>query len=128
LTLRRSNPSVRASDKGGAAGMADENDETLDDLSKRIEAAKARQAPAPQMDEHYSQAQQGWRMVTELVAGLLIGFGIGYGLDVLLGTLPIFLILFTLLGFVAGVRVMIRTAQEIPDRQEAPNGADDEGR
>ena len=108
--------------------MADDNDETLDSLSKRIEAAKARQAPAPQMDEHYSQAQQGWRMVTELVAGLLIGFGIGYGLDVLLGTLPIFLILFTLLGFIAGVRVMIRTAQEIQDRQEAPDGADDEGR
>ena len=52
-------------------------------------------------------------MVTELVSGLLIGVGLGYGLDVLFGTLPIFLVVFTLLGFVAGVNVMMRTSKEI---------------
>ena len=91
----------------------------LNALHARIEAAKERQAPAPPADEHYSQAQQGWRMVTELVAGLLIGFGIGYGLDVLIGTMPLFLILFTLLGFIAGVRTMLRTAEEIQRKREA---------
>ncbi len=88
------------------------------DRLKQLEAriAAARKARAGQdtshQEEHYSQAQQGWRMVTELVAGLLIGFGIGYGLDVLLGTTPILLVLFTLLGFAAGVRVMMRTAAD----------------
>ena len=79
----------------------------LNALHARIEAAKERQAPAPPADEHYSQAQQGWRMVTELVAGLLIG------------TMPLFLILFTLLGFIAGVRTMLRTAEEIQRKREA---------
>ena len=95
----------------------------LNALHARIEAAKERQAPAPPADEHYSQAQQGWRMVTELVAGLLIGFGIGYGIDVLAGTMPIFLVLFTLLGFGAGVNVMVRTAREIQAKREADEAA-----
>ena len=87
--------------------------ERLAELEARIAAArKAGEPEKRHQDEHYSQAQQGWRMVIELVAGLLIGFGMGYGLDRLFGTLPIFLILLTLLGFVAGVRTMMRTARE----------------
>ena len=96
----------------------------LDALSKRIEAAKGVEAPRKAVADHHSQAQVGWRMVTELVAGLLIGFGIGYGLDVLFGTLPIFLVLFTLAGFAAGIRVMLRTAAEL---QAKPDRAKDEG-
>ena len=85
----------------------------LEELDARINALKDTQTPKPEAEEHYSMAQQGWRMVTELVSGLLIGVGLGYGLDVLFGTLPIFLVVFTLLGFVAGVNVMIRTSKEI---------------
>ena len=58
-------------------------------------------------------------MVIELVAGLGIGFGIGYGLDVLLGTLPIFLVLFVFLGLAAGVKTMLRSAQEVQRKQLA---------
>ena len=53
-------------------------------------------------------------MVTELVAGLGIGFGIGYGLDSLFGTIPIFLVLFTLFGFAAGVKTMMQQSREAP--------------
>ncbi len=56
-------------------------------------------------------------MVIELVSGMAIGFGLGYGLDVLFGTLPILMIVFTLLGFVAGVRTMLSTAREIQKDQ-----------
>ena len=81
-------------------------------LEERIAAArKAHEAPARPADEHYSGAQMAWRMVTELVAGLLVGFGIGYGLDVLLGTSPWLMVLFIMLGFAAGVNVMLRTAR-----------------
>ena len=101
--------------------------ERLKALEARIEAAKAAKAPEKRhQDEHYSQAQQGWRMVIELVAGLLIGFGMGYGLDRLFGTLPIFLILFTLLGFVAGVRTMMRTAKEFQDEKTGDTPGNDE--
>ena len=64
-------------------------------------------------EDHFSQANMAWRMVTELVAGLVLGFGVGYGLDYLFGTMPIMLVTCVLLGLVAGVKVMMRTAAEI---------------
>ena len=105
-----------------------DNQDRLKQLDDRIAKVKATQSGGPATEEHYSQAQQGWRMVTELVAGLGIGFGIGYGLDVLFGTMPIMLVLFTFLGFAAGVKTMMRTAQEIQDRQVAEQAEDDEQR
>lgn len=93
--------------------------ERLKAFEDRLSAAKTAQEPAPREEHHISQAQAGWRMVTELVAGLLIGFGLGYGLDLAFGTLPIFLILFTLAGFAAGVRTMMRSAQAIADKNMA---------
>lgn len=97
-------------------------------LEARIAAAKKAQAPKPRADEHYSQAQHAWRMVIELVAGLGIGFGIGYGLDSLFGTIPIFLVLFTLLGLAAGVKTMLRTAQEIQEQKLADEAERDDER
>jgi len=90
----------------------------LAELEARIKAAKG-DAGADHMEEHYSQAQHAWRMVTELVAGLGIGFGIGYGLDALMGTAPLMMLIFTILGLVAGVKVMIKTAQELQDENMA---------
>ncbi len=88
----------------------------MDAIEARIAAAKGTLAPKPRADEHYSQANLAWRMVIELVAGLGIGFGIGYGLDVLFGTLPIFMVLFVMLGLAAGVKTMLRSAREIQDK------------
>ncbi|WP_108885155.1 AtpZ/AtpI family protein [Pseudoprimorskyibacter insulae] len=98
----------------------------LADLEARIKAAKGGGESRAHQEEHYSMAQHGWRMVTELVAGLGIGFGIGYGLDSLFGTLPIFLVLFTLLGFVAGVKTMMRSAAELQKGQSAQEAGEDE--
>jgi len=92
---------------------------SLKDIEARITQAKAATAPRPHMEQHYSQGQLAWRMVIEMVAGLGIGFGIGYGLDSLLGTLPIFLVLFTFLGLAAGVKTMLRSAQEVQRKQVA---------
>ena len=94
-------------------------EDPLNDLDTRIEAAKMATDPEYKMDDHNSGAHLAWRMVIELVAGIAIGFGIGYGLDVLFGTLPIFLVIFILLGFVAGVKTMLGTAQEVQVRETA---------
>jgi len=96
-------------------------------LEARIAAAKGQDKPKPRVEVHFSQANMAWRMVTELVAGLGIGFGIGYVLDVWFHTRPLFLILFTLLGFAAGVNVMLRTAREVQKEAEAAQAADREG-
>lgn len=92
-------------------------------LEERINAAKGAETPPSKFEEHHSQAHLAWRMVIEMVAGLLIGFGIGFGLDTWLGSAPWFIVVFTLLGFVAGVRVMLRSAQEVQAAQEADRSA-----
>lgn len=85
-----------------------------DDLSARIDAARQAQRPKPggQMASKYNALSLAWRMALELVVGAMLGFGIGFGLDRLLGTAPLFLIVFLLLGFAAGVRTVMATAQE----------------
>ncbi len=91
----------------------------LEQLEARISAAKKAQEPGPRQDEHYSQAQLAWRMVIELVSGLGIGFGMGYGLDYLFGTTPWLMVVFTMLGLAAGIKTMLRSAQEIQDKKMA---------
>jgi ATP synthase protein I len=86
--------------------------EQLKALEDRIAKVKATLEPPKAAQDHHSMAQVGWRMVIELVSGLGIGAAIGYGLDVLLGTLPLFLVVLTLLGFAAGIKTMMRSARE----------------
>ncbi len=105
--------------------MSDSPDpQRLSELDEKLKAIKKANEPDAPEEHHLSQAQAGWRMVTELVVGLLLGFGIGYGLDALFGTIPIFLILFTLLGFAAGVRAMMKSAAEIAEKQAAEASKD----
>jgi ATP synthase protein I len=104
-----------------------------DDDAARLRALEAKLAakrPAPEADHmasDHSQAQLAWRMVIELVAGLGIGFGIGYGLDALLGTQPWLMVVFTLLGFAAGVKTMVASAREIQVKAAARAALEDPG-
>ena len=108
--------------------VSDADRARLEALEKRIAMVKAADAPRERhQKKDYSQANLAWRMVIELVAGLGIGFGIGYGLDLLLGTLPIFLVLFVFLGLAAGVRTMLRSAQEVQRKQLAHEADKQEG-
>ncbi|WGV15736.1 AtpZ/AtpI family protein [Fuscovulum ytuae] len=102
--------------------MAEEPDRArLAALEEKLAKAKGAVNPPRKrhQDEQYSQAQLAWRMVIELVAGLGIGFGIGYGLDSLFGTMPLFLVLFILAGFAAGIKTMLRSAKEVQERKAA---------
>ena len=94
-----------------SGGSQDPN--PLGSLQERIAAARDAQKPVrSRAGEEYKQGSLAWRMVTELVAGVVVGGAMGWGLDGLFGTLPIFLIVFGILGFVAGIRVMMRSASE----------------
>ena len=99
--------------------MAEEPDqERLRALEARIAEAKGRtlESGGLHQKKDYAQANLAWRMVIELVAGLGIGFGIGYGLDSVFGTMPLFLVLFILAGFAAGVKTMLRSAREVQEK------------
>jgi ATP synthase protein I len=82
-------------------------------LEDRINAARASRDEPVRTRSEFTQSSLAWRMVTELVVGMGLGVAIGYGLDSLLGTRPLFLVVFALLGFAAGVRTMMRTAGEV---------------
>lgn len=119
---------------GGRGGAAREDAEALRALDARIAGVRAARAPKrnPGADT-FNAAALAWRMVTELVVGVLLGAGIGWGLDSVIGTLPAFLTVFTLLGFAAGVRTMMRSADEVRARggrgaggETGPGGAGDE--
>jgi ATP synthase protein I len=58
----------------------------------------------------------GFRLSSELVAGVLVGALMGWGFDRLLSTSPFGLIVFVLLGFTAGVLNVIRSAGVAPGK------------
>jgi ATP synthase protein I len=61
-----------------------------------------------------SAMARGFRLSTELVAGVLVGAAFGWGLDYLLGISPWGMIVFLLLGFAAGVLNVMRAAGVAP--------------
>lgn len=96
--------------------MADEPDpDRLRALEERLGKVKVKPARSERgaAGKGFTQGEQAWRMIIELVAGMVIGMGLGYGLDRLFGTLPVCLIVFALLGFAAGIKTMLRTAAEM---------------
>ena len=73
----------------------------------------------------------GLRAGSEFVAAIIVGGAIGWGLDRLLSTKPLFLIVFFLLGTVAGVWNVVRATKPLPragaaDKDGAPKRADDD--
>lgn len=86
----------------------------LADLDRRLAEARRAEAPASASSrEEFAAASLAWRMVIELVMSIVIGGAMGWGLDTLFGTMPLFLIVFVFFGLAAGVRLMLRTAQEM---------------
>lgn len=108
--------------------MASEPDpDRLRALEARLKKVKAEpKAAGSATAKGFSQGEVAWRMVIELATGIALGSAIGYGIDVLVGTLPIFLIIFSLLGFAAGIRTMLGTAKEL-GRKNAVAAAKDKG-
>ncbi|MBA3910052.1 MAG: F0F1 ATP synthase subunit I [Rhodobacter sp.] len=98
--------------------MASEPDpDRLRALEARLARVKGQAEPVrTNTVKGFSQGEVAWRMVIELVTGMLLGVAIGYGLDVLMGTLPIFLIIFSLFGFAAGVKTMLGSARQLAQR------------
>lgn len=67
-----------------------------------------------------SAIARGFRLSTELVAGVVVGAALGWVLDRLLGISPWGMIVFLLLGFAAGVLNVMRAAGVIQNRRLDP--------
>ena len=68
-----------------------------------------------------SAMARGFRLSTELVAGVLVGAALGWLLDRWLGISPWGLIVFLLLGFAAGVLNVMRVAGVNMGSKDSPN-------
>lgn len=89
-------------------------------LENRLAKAKGVEKPKrTSTAEGFSQGEVAWRMVIELATGIVVGSSMGYGIDYFFGTLPIFLVIFTLLGFVAGIKTLMGTAREMQEKRLA---------
>ena len=111
----------------GTRGTDNRNDPPDDEaaLSARLQRLGNRLAQANRPPENGSGPRQtadpsaiarGFRLSTELVAGVLVGAMIGWLLDRWLGISPWGLIVFLLLGFVAGVLNVMRAAGIVRER------------
>ncbi|MCZ8182309.1 MAG: AtpZ/AtpI family protein [Beijerinckiaceae bacterium] len=60
------------------------------------------------------------RATSELAAGVIVGGGIGYLLDRQLGTLPIFLIIFLMVGMAAGFLNLYKLGMRRTDGTDGP--------
>jgi ATP synthase protein I len=106
----------------GTRGTTGDRKEPPDDeaaLSARLQRLGDRLATAnrpsenamgPRQTADPSAIARGFRMSTELVAGVIVGALIGWLLDRWLGISPWGLIVFVLLGFAAGVLNVMRAA------------------
>ncbi len=97
--------------------------EALDRLSRRIDAAREGIDPRPNRSlGKYQGLSIAWRMVLELVIGCGFGAAIGYAVDEVAGTGPLFLAVFGLLGFAAGVKTMMASAQQMQRKRNEGDG------
>ena len=87
-------------------------------FEERLRAARLRQGlePAPTAPGagDASALSAGLRIGVELVSALAVATAIGWGLDRWLHTLPLFLIIFVLLGGAAGIRSVWRLVAPAP--------------
>ncbi|MGB0852016.1 MAG: AtpZ/AtpI family protein [Pikeienuella sp.] len=91
----------------------DPAEKDIDALNAKIEAFRKARAPKPRRKGgKFSAAGFGWRMTIDLVVGIMVGAAIGWGLDALFGTIPLFLIVMTMFGFAAGIRVMLVSVKD----------------
>jgi ATP synthase protein I len=85
-------------------------------LGERLDQTSRPSETVSRQTRDTSAFARGFRLSTELVAGVLVGAGLGWLLDRWLGTTPWGLIVFLLLGFAAGVLNVMRAAGVAPDR------------
>jgi ATP synthase protein I len=100
-----SKPGDRSAEEAALSARLQRLGERLDQhgTSQKVEAGSG-----PRTDP--SALARGFRLSTELVAGVLVGAFIGWALDKWLGISPWGMIVFLLLGFAAGVINVMRAA------------------
>lgn len=98
--------------------MGQDDQPSFKDLDARLKQARKAREPRPARREARPLGV-AFRLSVEMVVGLVVGGVIGYFLDRWLGTSPWLLLVFFFLGAAAGIRNVMRAAEEISRQAEA---------
>jgi ATP synthase protein I len=110
----------------GTQNSGSGEDERLKALEIRLQAARARGKQSVKPPSRGVALGKAFRLVTELVVGLVVGGAIGWYLDQWLGTTPLMLLIFFILGVAAGVLNVMRAAQSFEaDASQEKNALND---
>jgi ATP synthase protein I len=90
----------------------------LRELERKLETRESERAGLSDEEsaKRSSALGKAFQLATELVAGVFVGGLIGWLLDRWLGTLPLFLLVFLLLGIAAGFLNVIRAARGMSEK------------
>lgn len=96
-----------------------------DDLKDRIDAARERLEAKnrPSAAVNGKGMGVGLRMASDFVAAIIVGAVLGWGIDAVFGVSPWGLVVCLVLGFITGVRNVVREASRVQsgaDAQPAP--------
>lgn len=106
-----------------------DNNSKPPDMRRRLDNVKARidkmspegEKVLPNMSATGTNRPSGGRAMqigSELIAGVVAGGLVGYGLDVWWGTKPLWFLIFFLLGIVAGLLNVLRTARKMQKERD----------
>ncbi len=106
--------------------------EDLDTLTERLAKHERRRAGEERRRRRRAASPYGFgfRLVTELVAGVAAGFLGGWALDRWMGTSPWFVLILTPMGMAAGILNVVRAARSVEGERhlDAIAAAEEESR
>ena len=98
--------------------MAENDDEArLKALANKVHEAKREAGLLPQPNPEEAGSGQGMQAGVNLVASVLVCTGLGIALDKWLNMAPLFLLVFLVLGFAAGMWGAYRASQGVSEFQ-----------
>jgi len=106
----------------GASGL----DLRLNNLERKLAKLRHSRVQIEVGSQRGTQLGFAFRLATELVAGFVVGGIVGWWLDKLLGTLPLFLLVFFGLGAAAGITNVVRTARRMNEHASEDQDGDDD--
>ena len=98
------------------------SDQAIKDIEKRLHSLRRETFGTFSQSANGSRpvGQMMWlafNVVSDLIAGVICGLGIGYGIDYWLGTRPVFIAVFLILGCIAGVLNVVRFLNQHAEQQ-----------
>lgn len=102
-----------------------ELDKRLSQLDKKISKARGPEKTTEPLNRSKSYSY-AFRIASELIAAPVVGAFIGWQIDRLLGTTPLLLLILLVLGMVAGIINVMRTAKEMQKKYGNSQDSDTE--